>query len=292
VHPDDRVRVLAKLKKTITEGNDYIWEEEYRFKKADGSYSYVCDRGHIVYDENDNATRIIGATQDITKRVLLEKELASQKTEQQREVTNAVMTALETERASIGMELHDNLGQMLAVSKMYMQMAQKAGENKDAHIDNSINHIKEVIEEIRKIAKILIIPPPHIISLSDNIKILINDVNAVHPIKIKFHETGLTENELPGALQINIFRIIQEQLNNILKHSNASGASITLNRLESETILVIADNGKGHDILKEKKGVGIINIKSRVELWHGSLTINSKPGQGYELKAVFPLDKI
>jgi PAS domain S-box-containing protein len=290
IHPADRVRVVTKLKATIRDGDNNIWEEEYRFRKSDGTYCHVCDRGRIVYDENNEATRIIGATQDITKRVMLQNELALQKLEQQREITNAVMTALETDRTSIGMELHDNLGQMLAVSKMYLQMARRNVDDKDANIDKSILFIKNVIDEIRKMSKTLVIPPAHIISLSDNIKVLVEDIVATDPIKLKYYEIGLDDIELPDLLQINIFRIIQEQLNNILKHSSATRASISLTRDKSELILVIADNGKGHDMAKEKTGVGIINIKSRVDLLLGNITINSHPGEGYELKAIFPLD--
>ncbi|MEI9946742.1 MAG: PAS domain-containing protein [Chitinophagaceae bacterium] len=291
IHPEDKDRILSKFNRIISEGNESTWEDEYRFKKTDGEYIYVHDRGHIVYDEKNNATRIIGATQDINKRVLLEKELVSQKIEQQREITKAVLTALENDRASIGKEIHDNLGQVMVVAKMYVQMAKKSEVNREANLEKSLGFIQEVIEVIRKISKTLIIPPPHIISLFNNIKILIADVMAVHTIKIEVHEIGVIEEELTDDLQVNIFRIIQEQINNILKHSEASRASITLSQYKNEIILTIADNGKGHDMLKENKGVGIINIKSRVELCHGNLTINSHPWRGYELKAVFPVHK-
>jgi PAS domain S-box-containing protein len=66
IHPDDKERVLARLNKIIAEGCDYVWEVEYRFQKANGSYAYVHDRGHIIYDGNNMAARIIGATQDIS----------------------------------------------------------------------------------------------------------------------------------------------------------------------------------------------------------------------------------
>ncbi|MEI9947147.1 MAG: PAS domain-containing protein [Chitinophagaceae bacterium] len=292
IHPDDKDRVLLKLREIINQGNECIWEDEYRFKKSDGTYNYVCDRGHIMYDENKIATRIIGATQDISKRVLLEKKLSSQKMEQQHAITRAVMTAMENDRASIGQEIHDNLGQVMIVAKMYMQMVQKSEENRDVNISKALGYIQEVIDVIRKISKTLIIPPSHIIGLLNNIRILITDVMAVHSIKIELHETSIVESELPHELQVNIFRIIQEQVNNILKHSAASRASIELRKHKDQIVLSIKDNGKGCEEKKEKKGVGIINIKSRVELFHGIVSIHSQPGKGYELEAVFPLDLI
>jgi signal transduction histidine kinase len=79
-------------------------------------------------------------------------------------------------------------------------------------------------------------------------------------------------------------------LNNILKHAKASRAIINLSRQENEAILLISDNGMGCDIVKEKKGVGIINITSRADLYNGTVTIISKPGEGYALNVVLPLN--
>ena len=123
-----------------------------------------------------------------------------------------------------------------------------------------------------------------------NIKNLIKDLSIIHPIKIEFQNDGIDEKDLDEKLQVSIFRIIQEQLNNILKHAKASQATINLNRQGNEAILLISDNGEGCDILKEKNGVGIINIKTRADLYDGSVTIISKPGEGYTLKVVLPLN--
>ncbi|MBA3828597.1 MAG: PAS domain-containing protein [Taibaiella sp.] len=75
IHPDDRVRILTRLNKIITDGAGNVWEDEYRFRKVNGDYAYVQDRGHIIYDAENNATRMVGATQDITTRKLAEIKL-------------------------------------------------------------------------------------------------------------------------------------------------------------------------------------------------------------------------
>jgi len=111
----------------------------------------------------------------------------------------------------------------------------------------------------------------------------------VDAIKIKLQETVIEEESLDERLQLTIFRIVQEQLNNILKHAKATQASINLTRQGNEIILLITDNGKGCNTLAPEKGTGIINIRSRAELYHGNVTIVSKPGEGYELKVVLPL---
>jgi signal transduction histidine kinase len=123
----------------------------------------------------------------------------------------------------------------------------------------------------------------------DNIKNLLHDLSLIHAIKIEFYNDGVDEKDLDEKMQLIIFRIVQEQINNILKHANATSAGIYLSRRNDNVILLISDNGKGCDLEKENNGVGIINIRSRAELYYGSVTIVSKPGAGFELKVVLPL---
>ena len=291
LHPDDKAGVLARLNKIITEGSECVWEDEYRFKKADGDYAYVHDRGHIIYDENYKASRMIGATRDITQNILLENKLVQERQTRQREITSAVITAQEAERAHIGRELHDNLGQILAVAKLYVQMAKRLENKSEMYLDKSCHLIVKVMEEIRKISKALVIPDINIIGVIDNIKNLLHDLSIAHPIQIEFLNEGIDEEALDQKMQVTIFRIIQEQLNNILKHADATNATISLGRHENKIILLVSDNGKGCDILKEGSGVGIINIKNRADIYEGTVTIASKPGKGYALKVVFPLNE-
>jgi len=286
VHPEDRAGVLSRLNHVISEGVATLWEDEYRFKKVGGGYAFVHDRGHIIYEEG-KPLRMVGATQDITERVVLQNKLSQEREARQREITRAVLMAQEKERAEIGQELHDNLGQVLAIAKMYIQMAKKG--NSDTYLTTSCDYIEQVIIGIRKIAKNLIIPATHIISLVDNIKNLLNDVKLINAIIIEFDPDNIDEKDLDENMQVNIFRIVQEQLNNILKHANATRASINLSRRGNEVMLLISDNGKGCEPSEKKSGVGIINIKSRVELYHGSVAIVSNPGQGFELTVILPL---
>jgi len=127
--------------------------------------------------------------------------------------------------------------------------------------------------------------------LFDNIKNLLKDLKELRPLKFEFHKKNISEEDLNEEMQVAIFRIVQEQINNILRHANASEASILLSKLGNEVTLLISDNGEGCDMTKEKNGVGIINIKSRADLYHGSVTIVSEPGHGFELKVILPLNR-
>ncbi|MEI9913169.1 MAG: ATP-binding protein [Bacteroidota bacterium] len=190
--------------------------------------------------------------------------------------------------ADIGKELHDNLNQILAIAKLYTQMAQGNEKKREIYLGKTNELIGNVIVQIRQISKRLVIPGTNIISLFDNIGNLIEDLMMVQPLKIEFHNEGIDENQLNDKLQVTLFRIVQEQLNNILKHAKASNVTISLSRPENDIILFISDDGQGCDISKEKKGVGLINIKSRAELYDGSVTVVSKPGEGYQLEVVLP----
>jgi PAS domain S-box-containing protein len=296
VHPDDKVRILNRLTKILSAGADRIWEDEYRFQRADGDYAYVHDRAHIVYDADGFACRMIGATQDITIRKLAElnlleseKKLERERLTRQKAMIHAALVAQENERSEIGKELHDNLNQILGAAKLYIEMAKTDAENREMCLEKSSGFIVNVIEEIRRISKTLS-TPGMIMGLFESIEILLDDLITVHAIKIEFQREGVDEEELDEKLQLTIFRIVQEQLNNILKHANATCATINLTRQGNEITLLISDNGNGCNSLEEEKGIGIINIRSRAELYHGKVTIVSKPGEGYALKVVLPLN--
>src|SRR5688572_28459837 len=192
LHPDDKLRIITGLNTTIEHLSETEWEAEYRFKKSNGDYAWVHDRIHIIYD-GKKATRMIGATRDITDRVLLQNKLTAERAARQRELTSAIFTAQEKERGEIGRELHDNLGQILAATKMYMQMARKGSTNRQQYINTSCDFIEDVITKIRTIAKNLVIPGTHIISLLDNIRNLIGDLSSIHPVKIELHAAGINE---------------------------------------------------------------------------------------------------
>jgi signal transduction histidine kinase len=267
-----------------------LWEEEYRFQKANGDFANVKDRGHIIYDKNNLAKRMIGATTDISEKVKLENNLDQERLIKQSEITDAILTAQENERAVIGTELYENLNQVLAASKIYIELAKKYEHKRDVYLEKSSAFIQSVMKDIQKISKSLVIPG-QLFGLKESIQNSIADILNIHPMKIEFFCTDFDEKDLDEKLQINIFRIVQEQLNNVLSHAQATGIFISLSRNESEIKLLISDNGIGCDLSKEGTGVGIKNIKSRAGLYNGRVGILSNPGEGYDIRVVMLLPK-
>lgn len=277
VHPDDRERILTKLN-AIINGSGDKWADEYRFKKLNSEYVWVHDRGHIIY-EKGKPSRMIGATHDITPRKAAESQLRTSENKlvqerlmRQKEMNVAILTAQENERAETGKELHDNLNQILGATKLYIELAKTDEAHREICLEKSSAYLVNVMEEIRRISKSLS-APIMVLELVDSINVLMDDMVLVNPLKFDFREEGINEERLDEKLQLTIFRIVQEQMNNIIKHAQASGASIHLNGLADKIVLTISDNGEGCDLLEENNGIGIINMKSRVESHHGILAI-------------------
>jgi signal transduction histidine kinase len=296
IHPDDRVRILVSVHDFFTETIADEWEQDYRFQKFNGEYAHVHDRGHIVYNRDKRTSRMIGATQDITAKkaaeaqlLKSERNLARQQIQNQKAIVAAVLVAQEKERANIGKELHDNLNQILGAAKLYIELAKTDEKDREMLLQKSAGHIAAVIEEIRDISKKLAAPRSNVMGLAESINILVADVMRINPIHIQYREEGIHHAELDETLQLNIFRIAQEQLNNILKHAKASKAEIYLSKTNDTVKLVISDNGIGCETTTNNKGVGITNIMSRVDLYQGTVSILSHLGEGFILKVGFPV---
>lgn len=289
IHPEDKQQVLQSLKNTLAKKLSVKWEINYRFKASNGNYLYVHDRGHLIRGEDGKVIRIIGATQNITEKTLLEVKLANLRLARQKEITDAVFKAQENERESIANVLNENLNQILVATKWNIQLAKTDRDKRDLCLENSFEYVSHVISEIRKIHKTLVVPNIQITGLFENIKTLVADTNNKNMVHFKFIESGIDEEEdLDKHMQLDILRMVQELMKNVVKHAYATIAIITLSRQSGNLILTVADNGKGCKSITEKKGVGILNIKSRAELYGGTVVVNSKTGKGYTLKVVLP----
>ena len=224
---------------------------------------------------------------DVTERVELEKRLANEKQEKQREITEAVITAQENERSFLGEELHDNINQILAASKLYIDYSMKTGEVRKDLIIQGREYIISAMEEIRKLSSSLLPPSLGEISLKnaiDDLLEMIGNANKLTFIK-KWHVAD--ENKFSEKLKLTIFRIIQEQLNNIIKHADAKKVTIGLTEKSGILLLSVKDDGKGFDTSARRKGVGLKNIMSRTSFFNGEVTVDSEPGKGCELLVKF-----
>ena len=219
---------------------------------------------------------------DITENIRLEMELNLQK----KQLIEAVLEAQENERKTIGAELHDNINQILTAVKLNLALAQEY-ENNAALISKCEKNIETVMEEIRKLSKQLILPGNlKELGLVQSIQDMMKEVLHLSGISWKVLGKDVRENILSEEQKLMLYRIVQEQLSNILKHSEATSIAITLSTIDSTVRLVIADNGKGFDTKQQRNGIGLTNIINRAELFNGTVTIDSGPGEGCRMEVV------
>lgn len=286
LHPEDKKRVIGKLNQKLKEGGTN-WQDEYRFRCKDGSYKMIFDRGFIIRDPEGEPERLIGAMQDVTEQRTFQQQLVDQKVKHNHEMTESIINAHEAERKKLAEELHDNVNQLLGVVKLYVEHAQVDPPGRNEVLKKSSEYLDLVIKEIRHLSKALTPPTLSMTGLIASISDMISSIEQARNIVIEFDASDFDESKLSSSKQLMTYRIIQEQLNNVLKHSDADKVSILLSQSNGIVHLVIDDNGVGFDSEQVKKGMGLNNIRNRLEVVNGSMQIESQPGAGCKLVVDF-----
>ncbi|MEP7258086.1 MAG: PAS domain S-box protein [Flavitalea sp.] len=291
LHPDDHDRVMESLNKFIKKGSSGIWKVEYQFRNADGKYLLVFDRGFLIFDQEGKINRMVGSAQDITRKKELEKKLMKEELDRQKLVAQAVVDAQEKERAEIGKELHDNVNQILSTTRLYLELARNDDKDRILLINRSVNNISSAISEIRNISRSLVPSSIEDLGLVASIDDLVENIRFTRTINVEFYHQGEIEHVMIDNRKLMLFRIIQEQVTNILKHAEARNLIIELIVDDKYVNLSISDDGKGFDKekIKGKKGVGLYNIESRAELVNGTVNMVTEPGKGCKLNVYIPI---
>jgi PAS domain S-box-containing protein len=406
IHPDEVIRVMDNINQHI-KNKTIKWQDEYRFKAADGFYRYISDSGFLILDRDNNATRMIGAMKDVTRQkeeehqlkllesvitntndtvIIMEAEpidelgpkivyvneaftkmtgytpgevigktttilegAKSDKKELKRlsdaiktwqgceitiinykkngdefwnnisispvadangwythwitvsrdvtdnirkdqEITKAIMKAQEQERSQIGAELHDNVNQILAGVLLNLGMTKvKPITEQTNWVDSSMSNIHLAISEIRKLSHRLAPVSIDDNSLKETFSTLLKSINVNNQYQINFTIKKVDELSISGDIQLNLYRILQEQLNNIMKYSKASVIDVSLLLANNAIQLRICDNGVGFDTKSSRNGIGLGNIKKRSQLFSGNFFLKSSPGNGCEIIVEIPL---
>ncbi len=205
------------------------------------------------------------------------------------QIAEAIVDAKELERSDIGKELHDNVNQLLGASRLYLDMAKRDDQNRDMYLNRSSEYTLTAIEEIRKLSKSLTADIIRNFGLYEAIAKICHDTMESNSIKLDCKMDRLLEKKVNDKFKLNIFRIIQEQINNILKHAKAAHVSVSLSQTKKTILLVVSDDGTGFDTEKKRNGIGMTNIQSRAELYKGNALFASSPGKGCVLKVSFPV---
>lgn len=251
--------------------------------------SWIMVNSDPILDEEGNLSHVVCSVMDLTERKKLEKILVTDQVAHQKQLVQATIEGQEKERREIGKELHDNIGQQLTTIKLFLDFAKTSADETTLEMVNmALKGVAGVINEVRAMSRSLVPYTLKDLGLIDSITELIDSLERTQSLKIEFAHFGFNENLLPENQKLALFRIIQEQMNNVIKHAQAKNVTVKILATTSGTILEIRDDGSGFDSKKIRKGLGFINIRNRAELFNGKAEIQSKPGQGCCLTVSFP----
>jgi PAS domain S-box-containing protein len=272
-------------KERVTSNSRGIW----RHKKKDNTVIMVdVIANDILYHDVD--ARLILAN-DITEKLNAEAELVRHRIMQQELIKETTIQVQEKERDELGKELHDNINQILASTKLYLEMARNGNEQVMFQaIEKSYENVNLAIAEIRHLSKQLVAPSLDA-NLVDAVRNLSEEIQAITPITFSLITANFEEHLLNDNIRLMLYRIIQEQINNVLKHAAANNVIVTLETAHGIVYLIIADNGIGFNTANKSKGIGLKNIENRVTFYDGVVNIISQPGKGTRLEISVPIER-
>jgi len=284
VHPDDVSECLRIYRSSFDARLPFIME--YRLKRGDGEFGWVTDHGVPHYTPTGEFAGYIGSSTDITERRRAEQGML--------DLGGRLIGAQEEERARIARELHDDFSQRLAVLAMQLgQVSISLPESSQAasqRLHLMWERITELSSDIHKLSHRLHSSKLHHVGLLTAAKSLCEETAKQHELQIDFVHRGMPDDIAPDVA-LCFFRIIQEALNNIVKHSGAKRAYVQLSALDSRIRLRIVDAGAGFDTSSKKAraGLGLVSMRERLRILGGSMTIRSRPMEGTEIQAEAPM---
>jgi PAS domain S-box-containing protein len=295
VHPEDKRLVQTTTAQIVKTGH---YDYEYRIIRPDGSIRWLRDRARLVTDSFRNPVRLDGIASDITDLKKAGSALIESR-ERLRTFARQLDSAIEEERTHIARELHDELGQALTGMKMDLAWMRRRLDDKSALKDVSILHgkinatgelIDATIAVVRRIAQRL---RP---TLLDNLGL----VAAIEEYAGQFTDrTGVKcELMLPQDLVLDkshasgVFRIFQEAMTNIARHSGADSAIVNIRYNQTNLMLEVADNGRGIDTGTGAitQTLGVLGMRERAQLMGGSLTVQPRKQGGTLVRLIVPLN--
>jgi PAS domain S-box-containing protein len=289
IHPEDRERVRKAFRRAVSGREDY--EAEYRVVWPDGATHWLISRGRCIYDAEGAPLRVVGVTMDITER--------RQAEEVHEELLRRLVSAQEEERRRISRELHDQLGQRMTAVIMGLKALNADSPGPAPTILPRLQELAdEMARELHTLAWSLRPPALDDLGLHTAIYNYVEEWAERTCVTVDFQSTGIEDSwRLPVEVETALYRIAQEALTNLFKHSGADRASLILERLGEHVVVMIEDNGRGFDAeaalrpsAKEHR-LGLLGMRERAAMLGGSLSIESEPGAGTTVLVRIPVGR-
>jgi PAS domain S-box-containing protein len=299
LHPDDEARVFQALEDHLLRRAAY--DVEYRLQVRSGEYRWFRGRGQAQWDEAGRATRFAGSVRDVTDQhhfdeALRESEsrhrLAAETLRKERALLQQLVDVHERERQLFAYEIHDGLVQHLAASLMHLEVF---NESKDGPSDlmwyelaRGLKLLRSAVSEGRRLISGLRPPILDEYGIVAAIEYLINEHREALPEVVFNHETRFAR--LPPPLENAVFRVVQEALANVRRHSGCQRAQVQLLQLADRLRVEVTDWGIGfHPEHVAQDRFGLQGMRERARLLGGQATIDSAPGRGTRVSVEFPL---
>ena len=303
IHPEDQRNTKQWLKSSIEKKKG--WKNSIlRWKRKDGSIRFLESTARPVLDSEGNLTGFIGIDRDITKRkqaeeaLKISRENLLEESNQRKILSKKLIELLEKDRHYIAMELHDNIGQILTSLKINLEILDDKLKPADTEfrflVKTARRRAKQVIDDLNIISQGLMPGILDALGLVSSLRTLLNEVKENTDIKIKFFNRNVPKR-FDKEKELAIYRIVQEALNNIIKHAKAKNVYVSLLNKGNVLFLSVEDDGVGFDknkamkISKGKGPLGLIIMQERAMQLDGELTVESSLGKGTHLLAEIPI---
>lgn len=302
----EKSRAIAERIVTLIQSGAQAFEETLEIL-VDEQVKVLKLKSVIIYGADEKPARTLGVDMDITalveadkrNRYLQEqqkqreeqkqKELMDIRLYQQREILNAIMMTQEQERERIGESVHNGVAQLLYGVQTRLQLLKVNTPDDEKQLKTILNIVSDAINDTRRIAFELVPAVLKDYGIEVGLNELIRKIVKGNPV-VSLELSGITE--LPEKLEFAIYRIVQELLNNIIKHSGATEASVIIKQHLNSISMIVTDNGVGFQELLPRRvgnGMGLKNIRNRVKLLEGRFTLNSSPGEGSRITITLPI---
>ena len=284
VHPDDRNRVVAALGALNPEHPQLLIT--YRMNRSDGSLIWVERCSRAYFDDAGNLVRMVGMVADITPRKHAEEVLSSW--------SRRLLEAQEAERARIARDLHDDIGQRLALLSIALQQLQQLSSAPAAELRGSIDILRRqtmgIAGDVQALSHELHSSKLQLLGIVPAIRGLCSEISARQKVEVDF-----SHRDVPGTVRPDIalclFRVLQEALQNAVRHSSVGRFTVNLCGTPAAISLTVRDGGRGFDpeSVAQNGGLGLTSMKERLKLVEGDLSIESHPARGTTIVARVPL---
>lgn len=290
IHPEDLQAVRGYFQNFKSYPDDKIQSLEYRARPQVGNWLWFRVRGKVFKrDEKGVPIQCVNIVQNINALKEAEKELLKLQLHRQKEILNTIIHTQEQERERIGEALHNGVAQLLYGIQTRLQLLCPSTEIEKKKIKEIQAILTDAIKDARGISFELV---PCVLVDHGVETALRSLIQKVVTEKLQVQLSWNLSERLPETIEFPIYRMMQELLNNILKHSNATETVMKISKAKNQLSILVKDNGIGFNQKEIKgmhKGIGLQSVKNRVRLLDGTLQIKSAPGKGTTVNIRFPI---